>query len=67
MKKIFLLLSIIGLGAMAACNSNKGAYEENEKKTQDSIDNLNKEEGFGDLLLKDSLHQDSVDRKLIKE
>jgi hypothetical protein len=66
MKKIILLLSIIGLGT-AACNSNKGAYEENEKKTQDSIDNLNKEQGFGDLLIKDSLHQDSIDKGLIKE
>ncbi len=66
MKKTILLLSVIGLG-FGACNSNKGAYEENEKKTQDSLDGLKTEAGFGDILTADSLREDSVKKGLIKE
>jgi len=48
MKKIHLFASIAIIAAMASC-SNETAYSEEEKKSQDSLDNTTQEDKFKDM------------------
>lgn len=61
MKRFLLLVCIVSFG-FTACNSNKGSYEENEKKIQDNLDNLMTDKGFDEILKNDSLAKDSLDK-----
>ncbi|MBL7811389.1 MAG: hypothetical protein JNL57_04115 [Bacteroidetes bacterium] len=45
MKKIYFFAAILAM-TMAACNSNQGAYTEDEKKVQDSADSEKHEDKF---------------------
>lgn len=48
MKKLFLILAAGTLFLAAGC-SGKGAYSEDEKKAQDSVDDVRQEDGFDAL------------------
>jgi uncharacterized protein YcfL len=45
MKKIYFVFALATL-SLAACNSNQGAFTEDEKKKQDSVDSEKHEDKF---------------------
>lgn len=61
MKKVLFLTTIAAL-SFAACGGNESAYTEQEKTTQDSMDQLKQEDDFASLM-SDSTSKDSVSSK----
>ncbi len=61
MKKI-LFLTVIAAFGFAACGGNESAYTEQEKTSQDSIDQLKQEDDF-ESLMNDSTSKDTVSSK----
>ncbi len=61
MKKIVFLLTIAAF-TLAACGGNESAYTEQEKTSQDSIDQAKQEDDF-ESLMNDSTSKDSVSTK----
>jgi hypothetical protein len=61
MKKI-LFLSTIALLALTACGGNESAYTEQEKTSQDSVDQVKQEDDF-ESLMSDTASKDSVSSK----
>lgn len=61
MKKIVFLLTITTF-AFSACGGNESAYTEQEKTTQDSLDQAKQEDDF-ESLMNDSTSKDSIPNK----
>jgi len=61
MKKIVFLSTIAAL-SLAACGGNESAYTEQEKTSQDSVDQAKQEDEFASLM-SDSTSKDSVTTK----
>ncbi len=61
MKKILFLTVIASVG-FAACGGNESAYTEQEKTSQDSIDQLKQEDDF-ESLMNDTTSKDTVSSK----
>jgi hypothetical protein len=55
----FAILACITLGVAACSNNPEGAFNEAEKRTQDSLDSLSNEDIFNDLY-QDTANKDSV-------
>lgn len=61
MKKVLFLTTIAAL-SFAACGGNESAYTEQEKTTQDSLDQMKQEDDF-ESLMNDTASKDSVSTK----
>lgn len=61
MKKVLFLTTIAAL-SFAACGGNESAYTEQEKTTQDSLDQMKQEDDF-ESLMNDTVSKDSVSTK----
>jgi hypothetical protein len=61
MKKIVFLSTIAAL-SLAACGGNESAYTEQEKTSQDSVDQAKQEDEF-ESLMNDTTKKDSVSTK----
>jgi hypothetical protein len=61
MKKVLFLTTIAAL-SFAACGGNESAYTEQEKTSQDSLDQMKQEDDF-ESLMNDTASKDSVSTK----
>jgi hypothetical protein len=61
MKKVLFLTVITAIG-FAACGGNESAYTEQEKTSQDSVDQVKQEDDF-ESLMSDTASKDSVSSK----